>query len=219
LAFRYLALTVRYGRKLNLSAASFEAARSALASLRGRLGALGPPPPSGPWAAPSPLRAGRAPDRPEGIVAGLAGHGAANAGFVAGDRAHAPKAPLSTAGRALHDRFVAALDDDLDLPTCLAVVRETLRADLAADERRWLVLDADLVLGLDLDLAWSERRADETAEAAPAAIARLLEERGAARASRDWSRADALRSEIDAAGWEVVDGPAGSTLRRRPSVP
>ena len=69
--------------------------------------------------------------------------------------AAAAAAPLSPPGRALHDRFVAAIDDDLDLPTALAVVRETLRADLPADERRWLVLDADLVLGLDLDLAWA----------------------------------------------------------------
>jgi hypothetical protein len=40
---------------------------------------------------------------------------------------------------------VAAIDNDLDLPAALAIVREILRADLAADERRWLVLDTDLV--------------------------------------------------------------------------
>jgi cysteinyl-tRNA synthetase len=47
----------------------------------------------------------------------------------------------------------------------------------------------------------------------PAAIRGLLDERTAARAARDWSRADALRDDIAAAGWEVQDGPGGSTLR------
>ncbi len=40
---------------------------------------------------------------------------------------------LSAAGHALHDRFVAAIDDDLDLPTAVAVVRAALRAELPAD--------------------------------------------------------------------------------------
>ena len=47
----------------------------------------------------------------------------------------------------------------------------------------------------------------------PAAIRALLDQRTAARAARDWSRADALRDEIAAAGWEVQDGTGGSTVR------
>ena len=43
LAFRYLVLTVRYGRKLNYSDASIEAAAAALASLRAQLVAAGSP--------------------------------------------------------------------------------------------------------------------------------------------------------------------------------
>ena len=58
LAFRYLVLTSRYGHKLNYSDESIGAASSALASLRGRLAALGPPPETGPWAAPAVLTAG-----------------------------------------------------------------------------------------------------------------------------------------------------------------
>ena len=44
LAFRYLTLTSRYGRKLNYSDESLDAAAAGLASLRARLAALGPPP-------------------------------------------------------------------------------------------------------------------------------------------------------------------------------
>ena len=47
----------------------------------------------------------------------------------------------------------------------------------------------------------------------PEDVRRLLRERGEAREARDWERADALRDEIAALGWEVQDGPAGSTAR------
>jgi cysteinyl-tRNA synthetase len=61
LAFRYLCLTARYARKLNLSTESLAGAAVGLASLRDGLHALGPAPSSGPWVAPAVLRAGSAP--------------------------------------------------------------------------------------------------------------------------------------------------------------
>jgi cysteinyl-tRNA synthetase len=212
LAFRYLALTARYGRKLNLSPESFEAAAAALGSLRAALATL-PPPADGPYAT-RPLRAGAAPDRPDGIADGIAGHGDSNDGYDLRDRAHHPAAPLSETGRGLHDAFVAALDDDLDTPAALAIVRRMLRADLPPDERRWLVLDADAVLGLDLERSWAT--AASTPDAEPdATVRRLAERRSAARRERDFAAADALRREIEAAGWEVEDRADGPRLRRR----
>jgi GT2 family glycosyltransferase len=47
----------------------------------------------------------------------------------------------------------------------------------------------------------------------PDAVRRLLDRRTSARAARDWAEADALRDELAAIGWEVQDGPAGSTVR------
>ena len=47
----------------------------------------------------------------------------------------------------------------------------------------------------------------------PDAVRRLLDERSAAREARDWARADALRDELAALGWEAQDGPSGSTAR------
>jgi cysteinyl-tRNA synthetase len=228
LALRYLALTSRYGRKLNYSERSLQSAASALASLRARLLSLGPPPDRGPWSAPAVLRAGDAGPRPSGIADGVAGHqadpalAAASLAFPITDRAANPAAPLSTAGRRLHERFATAVDDDLDLPTALAVTREIVRSDLDADERRWLVLDADLVLGLSLDRTWDPPPAHDSAVAQgdvgrtvlTASETALLEERTAARAARDWSRADELRDRLASTGVELIDGPDGTTWRR-----
>ena len=125
------------------------------------------------------------------------------------DRASSPSGPLTAAGRSFHDRFVAAIDDDLDMPVALALLREILRSPLSEDERRWLILDADVVLGLDLDRVWIP--ADN---AVPIEVTALLDARDEARRSREWARADALRDEIGALGWTVADGSEGSTVRR-----
>ena len=95
-------------------------------------------------------------------------------------------------------------------------MREILRADLPADERRWLVLDADAVLGLDLHLVWGTQPEQAGDEAdVPREITALVAARDEARSARDYARADDLRREIAERGWDVVDGPDGSTLRRR----
>jgi cysteinyl-tRNA synthetase len=221
LAFRYLALTARYGRKLNYSDESIAGAAAGLDSLRARLRALGPPPADGPWAAPDAIRAEPAGDRPAGRAGGDAGHGGDGRALPRVDRAHAPEAPLSDPGRALHDRFAEALDDDLDLPAALAVVREVARSSLAPDERRWLLLDADAVLGLGLDGVWAPERSRVDAAVSgdlPEEAQRLLAERTAARAAGDFALADRLRAELGALGLELTDGPDGTTVARRPEL-
>jgi cysteinyl-tRNA synthetase len=161
-----------------------------------------------------PLLAGAAGDRPEGVADDVAGHGGGGS-MGPTDRAHAPVAPLSEAGLTFHARFVEAIDDDLDLPSALAVIREILRADLPVDERRWLVLDADAVLGLGLHTVWTDGTVTARAgEPIPADIEALLAARTEARSARDFARADALRTEIEAAGWAVTDSPTGSIVSR-----
>ena len=228
LAFRYLCLTARYARKLNLSDESLAGAAAGLASLRAELAALGSAPMEGPWAAPAVLRAGASTARPAGRAEGFAGHrasGGARAGglpddepFQVTDRAGAPTAPLSEGGRELHGRFVAAIDDDLDMPVALRTAREALRSALPADERRWLVLDFDLVLGLDLDLSvFSRPQAARSISAAdlPRGAQELLEARTAARVARDWARADVLREELRDMGVDLNDRPDGTSEARR----
>jgi len=212
LAFRYLTLTSRYARKLDYSDRSIEAAAAALGSLRAGLRALGEPPSSGAWAAPPVLVAGAAGDRPEGVADGATGHGGDPYALI--DRASEPAAPLSPDGRAFHDRFVAAIDDDLDMPGALALLRRILASALTGDEKRWLILDADAVLGLDLHRVWDD--ADTAAvSTVPADVEVLVRQRDDARAGRDFATADRLRDQLGELGWDVVDGPDGSTVRRK----
>lgn len=49
--------------------------------------------------------------------------------------------------------------------------------------------------------------------ALPDDVRRLLAARSDAREARDWARADALRDELEALGWEVQDAASGSTAR------
>jgi cysteinyl-tRNA synthetase len=210
LAFRYLALTSRYRHKLEYTPESLAAAAAGLASLRARLRALGEPPVSGRWARPAVLRARAAGDRPTGVSTATAGHGAEDESPDLVDRAGTPVAPLSPAGRTVHERFVSAIDDDLDLPTALAVVREILRSDIDPDERRWLTLDADFVLGLDLDRVWE----DAHAIGVPVDVQSLADERVAARAAADYGRSDELRDQLGELGWSVKDSPGGQELTR-----
>jgi cysteinyl-tRNA synthetase len=167
--------------------------------LRAEIAGLGVAAADGPLASPAP---GRADDSPP-----LA------------DRAHAPAAPLSRRGRDLHERFAAAIDDDLDTPIALRIARETLRAPIPEDERAWLVLDMDFVLGLDLDRAVASTALPEPGpgaapDALPKAAAALLAARTAARAAQDWAVADRLRDELRALGVEVVDLPDGTSETR-----
>ncbi len=60
---------------------------------------------------------------------------------------------------------------------------------------------------------WAEvlaaHEADAATPAVPAEVLALVAERQAARARRDWAAADALRTRIQALGWQVQDTPEG----------
>jgi cysteinyl-tRNA synthetase len=113
-------------------------------------------------------------------------------------------------------RFVEAMDDDLDTPEAIAALFEALRRSNA-------MLDAgEVEIGVALgrsvielfdalgvvavrsagniaDDSWASDRADQ---------------RDAARSIRDFSTADAIRFELEAAGWTVEDTPEGTRVHR-----
>jgi len=112
--------------------------------------------------------------------------------------------------------FTGAMDNDLDTPGALATVFDLARrANAAADagdtDGASRAARTAAVLAAALGLALVAGRGDEVDEGAAALVAA----RDEARAGRDWSRADALRDELEAAGWLVEDSAGGTRIRRR----
>ncbi len=123
---------------------------------------------------------------------------------------------LTAAVAAANEGFTAAMSDDLNVSEALAAVFEFVGAvnraqPTAAGAEAALVAfrrfeDVLAVFG-------AEPSADTTAEA-PEELLDLLEQRTRAKADKDWPKADALRDQIAAAGWKIVDTPSGARLER-----
>jgi cysteinyl-tRNA synthetase len=100
------------------------------------------------------------------------------------------------------NRFRAALADDLDLPSAMALVAELSRSDVPPSAKASLLRSWDRVLGLDLDRV-------QPHISLPQGAAALLESREKARAANDFATSDRLRSELAALGVTVTDTAEG----------
>ncbi|MDJ0759807.1 MAG: cysteine--tRNA ligase [Woeseiaceae bacterium] len=118
------------------------------------------------------------------------------------------------------DALVAALEDDLNTPRAMAeffgLARELNKAD---DEPRKRSLAAQMYASGDLmgllqsdPDAWFAGQDDSGLSAER--IEALIDERTAARADRNFARADEIRNELGEAGVQIEDGPGGTTWRR-----
>jgi cysteinyl-tRNA synthetase len=133
-----------------------------------------------------------------------------------------PEGASNDVEQAVWDEFAAAMDDDLGTPAAVGVIHNAVRrgnklladgdAEPVAATLNVVVRMLD-VLGLDpADPAWGVLGGADDAQlsaAVDALVAGLLEERAAARADKDWARADAIRDRIAAAGIAVEDTPDG----------
>jgi cysteinyl-tRNA synthetase len=111
----------------------------------------------------------------------------------------------------------AALCDDLNTPQALAVLSQLADAARAAtgeaqrSAAKSALLGGGALLGLlqqDPETWFKQGNSGDEVDAA--AVESLLEQRRTARASRDWSRADAIRDELSALGVTIEDGAQGT---------
>ena len=118
---------------------------------------------------------------------------------------------LTSAGDATDIKFDQAISDafttDLDTPRAMQRLRAIEKdVTMGALDKRAIFLFADQVLGLQLDLIIEE-------EPITSELQDLLDQRAQARADKNWAASDALRDQLDAAGIEISDGPAGQSWR------
>ena len=100
---------------------------------------------------------------------------------------------------------LAALRDDLNFPGALGALFAALNATAPAELNAAGFDRALFALGLDLS-------ARAPAAAIPAAVTALAERRWTAKQARDFAAADALRAELAAAGWTMLDRKDGWSL-------
>jgi len=108
------------------------------------------------------------------------------------------------------ERFHAALNNDLNTAQALAAALEMVaEAYRRGNHDIWQTLHGfDQVMGLELQQQVREARAGQI----PAEILQLRHERELARKARDFKRADELRHQLHARGYEVRDSKNSSVL-------
>jgi len=129
------------------------------------------------------------------------------------------------------EQFIDMMDDDLNTAGAVGLVfekvremnksmdcingamDETTRSHLA-DERRQLLL-AGRVLGLlkETPKGFFRQLTSEVGAVDPSEIEKMIEKRGAAKATKDWAKADEIRDRLKEMGVILEDGPKGTTWR------
>jgi len=112
---------------------------------------------------------------------------------------------------AYQERFLSYVNDDLDMPKALALAWELIKdSSVSQADKRATLLDFDRVYGLGLV---SAPRVND--EPIPVEVQVLADAREEARKTKDWKKADALRTEIDARGYDVEDTPKGPRITQK----
>ena len=111
------------------------------------------------------------------------------------------------------ERFLEAINDDLNMPLAMGIVWEIARNEIKAKEWADLLLELDKVLALDLKNSKSYLETEKKVEL-PEEIQKMVEERKIARQNKDWAKSDDLREKIEQAGYHVKDTKEGMTVEK-----
>ena len=114
-----------------------------------------------------------------------------------------------------HDKILAPASDNMKTAESLVVVQELLKDTGVNPATKLAVFEfVDRLLGLQF-IDRAQKLVELEHETAPADIIALADKRAAAKANKDWATADALRQQIDAAGWTVLDGKDGYKIVKK----
>ena len=105
-------------------------------------------------------------------------------------------------------KFRELMDDDLRTGESIALLFDLVTRANADDDLTAAAAAFEICTAVGLQLKTTSGEISEEADG-------LRVERDEARAAKDWARADALRDQLVAMGYEVADTPSGTELRRR----
>ncbi len=106
------------------------------------------------------------------------------------------------------NKFMEAINDDLNIPRAMAVVQEMLKSNISDAEKHTTILDFDSVLGLRLDQLDKE-------QALPGEVQKPVDARLKAREAKNFAASDQLRSEIETLGYQVQDTKDGMKVVKK----
>ena len=117
----------------------------------------------------------------------------------------------------LKERFVNALNGDLNTSLAVTAVYDVLKAKCNDATKLALIADFDEVLSLNLISAAEKlaaKQAQEEAANADPEIDALVAARTEAKKAKNWAEADRIRDELKARGIEIIDTPQGAKWRK-----
>ncbi|MFT7536626.1 MAG: cysteinyl-tRNA synthetase [Hyphomicrobiaceae bacterium] len=121
---------------------------------------------------------------------------------------------LAAAVQTASDTFTASMQDDLNVSEALAAIFDFVTAcNKAAPSVAGATAALQAFARFEDVLAVFGDEPKVTSDA-PAELLALLDQRKAAKANKDWAAADKIRDEVNAAGWKIVDTPAGARLEK-----
>ena len=109
----------------------------------------------------------------------------------------------------IRDKFLQAINDDLNTPEALAVVWDSLKNN-QIDYKT--LLDFDKVLGLNISAQGGSASGGKTT--IPDEVQKLIDQRKKAREEKNWAESDRLRDEVKKLGWEIEDGAGGQEIKK-----
>jgi cysteinyl-tRNA synthetase len=118
-----------------------------------------------------------------------------------------------------YQRFILAMNNDLDSPKALSILHEMLSSSLTEDEKRSHLLAFDKVLGLGFgeltkkSLYLTEDELDML-RIDGKSVREILVERDTARKAKDWEMSDLIRTTAQSAGYTVEDTPLGQKVKK-----
>lgn len=116
------------------------------------------------------------------------------------------------AEKVFEQRFIDALNDDMNTAKALAVMWETINSRLPANEKMTALSVMNQLLGLQL---FEREEQEEKVTSVPQEIEDMVKEREAFRQAGDFAAADELRKKIEEVGYIVTDTKEGSQVTKK----